>query len=233
MNNKPDFDNYVQNYQEIHNKNLKKLSGFGRDYFAQYKINEVKERLTYSPKNILDFGCGDGISCEILRELFPQAKITGVDVSSESIKIAQEKNIYNCDFVSYDGVNFPFESESFDLIFSACVFHHIEHKNHPKILTELKRVLRDGSKLFIFEHNPINPFTIKMFKDCVFDQDAKMISAKNFKKNIKDVGFNKFQVNYTLFFPRYELFKNLFKAEKYLKNLPLGAQYFVEAERLN
>ena len=42
--------------------------------------------------NILDLGCGTGITTEVLKEKFPKALITGFDYSKEMLKIYEKKN---------------------------------------------------------------------------------------------------------------------------------------------
>lgn len=226
-----EFDKFAQDYRDIHTETVKKLSEFGSEYFAEYKVQTIKDSLNFKPQNILDLGCGDGTSCEYLRKHFPDAKIFGIDISSQSIEAAKGKQIENCNFESYDGNKIPYESESFDLILVACVFHHVKKENHFDLLKELKRVLKTNGKLFIFEHNPINPFTRKVFNDCIFDRDAELISSISMKNTTVQSGFLNVKINYTLFFPRYNVFKKLFSLEKYLKRFFIGAQYYIEASK--
>lgn len=227
----PQFDKFADNYRDIHKENIKNLSEFDSNYFAEYKVKIVKDSLEECPKNILDFGCGDGISCEFFRKYFPDSTITGIDVSSESIKIAENKQIQNSSFINYDGNKLPFESDSFDVIFVACVFHHIAKQNHKSLIHEFRRVLKKGGRVFIFEHNPLNPLTRKVVKDCVFDKDAELIYAKSFKKMAVKLEFRDIKINYTLFFPRFNIFKKCFPFEKNLKWCTLGAQYYIEARK--
>lgn len=229
--NEQEFDAFANDYRDILKNNLKSFSAFKSEYFAEYKIQALKDSLNFSPKNILDFGCGDGISCEFFNKYFPESTISGIDVSSESIKIAQNKKIPSSSFLLYDGDKLPFEDNSFDLIFASGVFHHIEKQKHHNIAKEINRVLNKNGKLFIFEHNPINPFTKKVVKDCVFDKNAELLLAKSFKKTFQESNFQDIKINYTLFFPRYNLFKNFFSLEKYLTKCPLGAQYYLEASK--
>jgi len=231
--NEREFDAFANDYRDILKDSVKKLSEFDCEYFAQYKIQIIKNSLISPPKNILDFGCGDGISCEFFRKYFPESAITGIDVSSKSMKIAENKKIPNSSFIFYDGDELPFDTNSFDLIFAAGVFHHIEKQKHFNLAKELNRVLDKNGKLFIFEHNPFNPFTKKVVKDCIFDIGAELIFPNFFKKTFQKSNFKNVQINYTLFFPRYNLFKRLFALEKHLKRCPLGAQYYLEAMKTN
>lgn len=230
--NKQEFDDFANDYRTILKADLKKLSGFGSEYFAEYKINIINNTLKQAPKRILDFGCGDGICCEYFRKYFSDSAITGIDVSSESIKIAQNKKIENTDFFICDNDKLPFEDDSFDLIFVACVFHHIEKQKHASLIKELNRVLTKQGKVFVFEHNPLNPFTRKCVRDCIFDKNAELIGASSLREVFLKNGFKTAKINYTLFFPRYNLFNKFFSLEKYFTRLPVGAQYYLEASNI-
>lgn len=228
-----EFDNFADDYRDNLTECIKGLSEFDGNYFAEYKVKIAKDSLNKAIKNILDFGCGDGKSCEFFKKYFPDANITGVDISSKSIEIAKNKQIPNCNFVLYDGEKIPFDDNFFDLIFVAGVFHHIEQNEHLAIINELNRNLNNNGTLIIFEHNPLNPLTRKVVKDCIFDKNAKLISANSLKKCIIKCGFHNAKINYTLFFPRYNIFRKFFSLEKYLKKCSLGAQYYIAASKIN
>ena len=50
-------------------------------------------------------------------------------------------------FKAYDGSKLPFDDSQFDIVFTSMVFHHIEHRLHAGILSEIYRVLKkDGEK---------------------------------------------------------------------------------------
>lgn len=229
----PEFDKFAKDYKDILDDSIQGLSEFGSEYYCEYKVKIIKDSIKFCPEKILDFGCGEGSSCTFLRKYFPNSVIEGIDVSSCSIEEAKSKQIKDCNFSFYDGKTLPFEDCSFDVVFVACVFHHIEKQNHQLLIEEISRVLKKGGKLFIFEHNPINPLTQKVVKDCIFDKDAELIFPIEMKKTVKKAGFKAPKINYTLFVPRYNLFKNLFFVEKYLKWFFVGAQYYIEASKIN
>jgi ubiquinone/menaquinone biosynthesis C-methylase UbiE len=232
MSNKRDFDNFdkfAENYRQTHDK-VVEMSGADSDYFSEYKIIEL---LKFEDKNkalkILDFGCGDGNSSVFIRKHFPNAIISGVDVSESSILIAENKKITNAKFLSFDGSKLPYQTEEFDFIFTSMVFHHIEHKLHQAVLCEIVRVLKKGGRFYNFEHNPNNPLTRKVVRECEFDEDAVLLKPSYNKKITINSQLKIDKINYTLFLPRHKFFKPFLAIEKLLSWCPIGAQYYIRA----
>ncbi|PIQ15351.1 MAG: SAM-dependent methyltransferase [Flavobacteriales bacterium CG18_big_fil_WC_8_21_14_2_50_32_9] len=226
------FDEFAEDYRATHNKAIA-LSGTDSDFFSEYKIVELKKFEDASkPYRVLDFGCGDGNSSVYLRKHFPNATIVGIDVSEESIKQAQKKELPNTTFSAFNGDKIPFNTNEFDLVFTSMVFHHIEHHLHAAILIEIERILKQGGRFYNFEHNPNNPLTRKVVNECEFDKDAVLLSPSYHKSIIIKSGLKLNQLNYTIFFPRHKIFKIFHFTEKLLSWLPIGAQYYVRAVKI-
>jgi ubiquinone/menaquinone biosynthesis C-methylase UbiE len=232
QNNKNEIFNEIANdYRGIHTENLK-LSGETSEYFAEYKILELRNSdILTEPFNLLDIGCGDGISAVFFQKYYASFEYNGIDVSSESIKIASEKGIPNCKFETYTGKTIPFSDNKFQHIFLSCVMHHIDHSEHVNLLKECLRVLKPGGMIIIFEHNPWNPLTLKIVNNCVFDNDAVLINARKLKQTLRISGFNNANTRFTLFMPRKGVFQKILILEKYLKWIPIGGQYYITAKK--
>lgn len=88
---------------------------------AQQEIGDrLLERLQFirlNPEAILDLGTGTGFLLPRLHALFPEANITGVDVSNESLKLAKKSCDY-AELVQADGNDLPFPNQSFDVVIS-------------------------------------------------------------------------------------------------------------------
>ena len=225
-----DFNEFADNYREIHNRSV---AGTGADsnYYSEYKIVIVHElEKAKSIDQILDFGCGDGNSSISLRKYFPNSKIYGIDPSEDSIEKARSLGLENTEFNVYNGKDIPYSCR-FDLIFCSMVFHHIEFNKHSNILDQLRLSLVPGGRLYIFEHNPLNPITRKIVKDCPFDKDAKLLSHSYCKRIIEDSELSVARLRFTLFFPRHKIFTPFHKLEKHLSGIPLGAQYYISSIR--
>jgi SAM-dependent methyltransferase len=225
-----EFDKFAEEYLATHKNNLA-VTGEHPDYFACYKIVEVARRLRalgVTPRRVLDFGCGIGSSAPHLREAFPAAQIVGVDVSEKSLAVARARFPFTAEFIAYDPEGVPQTlDQGYDLVFSACVFHHIDKSEHVGILANLRQQLTPGGVLAIFEHNPINPVTRHIVATCPFDENAVLIGAGELARCLLLAGFSHVSVTYTGFFPA--PLKALRRLEPLMAKLPVGAQYYVLA----
>jgi SAM-dependent methyltransferase len=227
-----EFDKFADEYLAAHAANVA-ITGESPDYFARYKIDEIarlyRRRGLPPPGRILDFGCGIGASIPHLRSAFPKAAITGLDVSEKSLAIASSRYPKAADYQLYDGETPPLPAASCDLIFSACVFHHIDAVEHVAIFRSLRNLLAPGGALAVFEHNPLNPVSRYIVATCPFDENAVLIAAGAFAERQRAAGFGKVEIAYTGFFPG--PLRALRPFEPLLRGMPIGAQYYTFARR--
>jgi len=227
MTEKVDFDKYADEYEKTLTEDL---AFFGEEsgYFADYKIKIVREKLQYNPAKILDFGCGIGRNLEFFKKYFPDSEIFACDISAKSIEIAKKKNP-DVTFFLITEENVAGYSKAFDLIFTSCVFHHIEPPKRKESSSYIFNMLNDGGHFFNFEHNPYNPVTLKIVKDCVWDADAILLQPKETMGLATASGLEVREKKYTLFFPAFLKFLRFF--EKIIWWLPMGGQYYVIAKK--
>jgi len=234
MKKESEFDEYAFNYEAIHKKILK-ITGFDPDYFAEYKIKEVFNYLKKQDNipnriNFLNYGCGTGKTEKFIKKYFPKSHIYSIDISSESIKIAQQNNkgLLDVEFKVFNGLEIPY-AVNFDLILAANVFHHISPSKHISALKALYSKLAEKGYLFIFEHNPFNLLTVRAVKDCELDKNAKLLKPYYANKILKKSGFKNRKLKFIIFFPKFLTF--LLFLEKYIHKFPLGAQYYFIAQK--
>jgi ubiquinone/menaquinone biosynthesis C-methylase UbiE len=223
-----EFDEFANNYRNIHTQNIK-LSGADSFYFAEMKVRLLENFEQNKTLRVLDVGCGDGLTEFYMQQYFPAWKMTGIDISSASIDEANKRNLGNASFTVYNGQHIPFEDDSFDLIFMAGVLHHVAFHLHDGLIKEVYRVLKNSARFYLFEHNPLNPFTKYLVKTCVFDKHAKLLSNQYTSSLLKKHSFTVTDNRFIIFFPRKGLLSKLIFIEKYLQWLPLGGQYFIKA----
>lgn len=223
---KAEFDKHSHNYKDQVNDSVN-FSGLTVDFFTQGKADFfnhlLKDKKAHS---VLDIGCGIG---ELHPYLAQKGRtITGVDVSSESIKIAQASNKDNI-YSVYDGKTLPFADNAFDAVLTVCVMHHVPPRQWQDFIQEMIRVTKKGGKIGVFEHNPFNPLTRLAVNRCPFDKDAVLLRAKQVEKMFLKTNQIKPVTNYIFFTPfKNSMFKKL---DSLLSWLPLGAQYCTFGEK--
>ena len=224
-----EFDKFADEYEQEHAASIR-LSGEAPAFFARYKINDVADILRRrgdKPLRILDFGAGVGNSLGPMREAFPDSEIVLLDPSAQSLDIARARFPGQAHCQPFDGQTIPYGDDHFDLVFTACVFHHIPEEFHVGLLAEIGRVMKPGGNFFLFEHNPLNRLTLHAVRNCSFDENAVLINAAEMKARMAKAGFFKTETVYRIFFPRF--LAKLRPLERYLAGVPMGAQYFVHA----
>lgn len=220
-----EFDKFAEEYELTLAKTIS-FSGEPPSFFYQYKVAaaaEIARTRGVLIAQILDFGSGVGNSLPFLSKYFPHSRVICADVSRRSLEVSAARFPGAAEYLEIQGKHLPFPDAHFDLVFSACVFHHIPRAEHGGWLGELRRVSRPSGLLTVFEHNPWNPLTLKVVHDCPFDRDVNLISAPQFRRSLVRSGWHDAKIMYTLFFPRPLAF--LRNAERFLRSVPLGAQY--------
>ena len=138
------------------------------DKLRQQAIALVKE----NPLNILDLGCGTGSSTLMLKQAFPQAQVTGLDISPYMLIMAEYKSQQANLVIDWqqglaEASNFT--AESFDLISIAFLFHETPVNVAQAILQECQRLLKPGGQMVILDGNQkrlrYTPWLIKLFRE--------------------------------------------------------------------
>ncbi len=103
----------------------------------QAEVDAVLERYSahFSGAAALEIGSGSGVQLDALSSCC--ATIVGVEVRSDGVDRKQHPRI-----LMYDGVNLPFSSSSFDVVFSSNVLEHVERLD--LLQQEIARVLKPG-----------------------------------------------------------------------------------------
>ncbi len=95
------------------------------------------------PETVIDIGCGPGNSTRVLKSVFPNADILGIDNSENMIENAKKENpdirFGLCDAVSFDG--------NYDIIFSNACLQWISE--HDKVIPLLMDKLNIGGTLAV------------------------------------------------------------------------------------
>lgn len=209
------FDEYVQSYTDLHAKSLA-ASGENPEYFARYKLECLKRLGAPQSEALLDYGCGIGNVTSCLATYFET--VHGYDPSTQSLDAARGR-MPKATFHS-DPESLP--DDHFTTAVMSGVLHHVPRPERLGLLEGLLSKLKPGGRLFVFEHNPLNPMTQRMVKLCEFDDDADLLWPWDVRNLLRRSGFSSVRLDYIVFFPK--LLGALRPYEPRLRWLPAGAQ---------
>lgn len=226
-----DFDDFADSYERDIEKSIA-FSGAEHALFLRIKADLLVDLAgrhlgDVSKLEVLDVGCGVGEAHRFLEGRF--GALHGVDVAGDAVGRARERHPWATYTTSRAGDPMPFEEGVFDLAFAVCVVHHVPPKDWLGFVTEMRRVVRPGGVVAVFEHNPLNPLTRKVVNDCEFDADAVLLSRRRAAVLQRDAGLERLESPYIVFFPREG--RTLRAIERYLRWLPVGAQYYVASRK--
>ena len=103
-------------------------------------------------ENILEFGFGTGENLILGASRNAEAQFKGLDIDPKVKRIAEKKlkeNSINVQLDLYSGDTFPYQSNTFDKVFSSLVFHQLDTSSKRSSLNEIFRVLKSNGELII------------------------------------------------------------------------------------
>jgi SAM-dependent methyltransferase len=120
------------------------------DGFSQYTLFKELFETHVGPiadaGGILDFGCGWGRIIRFFIRDVDNSRLFGVDPLQEMIAICTQNRWCNFQLIDVRPPA-PFQSNTFDLIYSVSVFSHFSEEMHRVWLAELRRILKPGGLL--------------------------------------------------------------------------------------
>ncbi len=157
-------------------------------------MNEIKKEAVQMLKGkILEIGIGSG-AC--LKYYEKKSDVTGIDFSIGMLNIAKKKakllGLENVKLLEMDIENMSFSDETFDSVFSSCVFCTIPNPKNG--INEVYRVLKKDGKAVFIEHMKSENFIINIGLR-VLNIFTKLILGTSLlretENTIREAGFSK------------------------------------------
>ena len=138
---------------------------------------------------ILFLAVGTGLDLQFFP---PGRRIIGIDISEKMLEVARpraERYGPTLELQQLDVHEMPFEDDSFDQVFTSCTFCSVP--NPVKGLEALRRVLRPGGELHMFEHTGSRYYPFKIMMDLMTPLTKQFGPALNRKTvdNVRAAGF--------------------------------------------
>jgi len=127
--------------------------------------NILTSSISHEPQDILDLGCSVGLSTFALQFVYPQAKITGLDLSPYFLAVAHyrtQQRHCNINWVHAAAESTGLPDASFDLISMFLICHELPQSATRQIFAEARRLLRGSGYLAIMDMNPKSAIYKKM-----------------------------------------------------------------------
>jgi len=122
----------------------------------EYAWKTIIQYAPSRPLRILEVGCGMGSISYRMHKQWPEAKVTGIDISTGSIALA--KKLFaddNLDFYESILTRDTFDEE-FDLIVFMDVYEHIAVTDRPDVHAALLKLLRNKGRIILSVPTPHN-----------------------------------------------------------------------------
>jgi len=166
------------------------------EYGYQSIINEFS-KLTFrklkAQSKVIDLGCGSGAFISRLVHKV-DGMLYGVDISSNAIRVASQKNDGVCYHVG-DILNLSIPDNTFDVVIFSAVLHHFQ--NFSGCLNESLRILKPGGMLFSFDPNIHNPMmwlyrhpSSPFFSQLGKTENEILLSEKMLNSELTNAGFD-------------------------------------------
>lgn len=160
-------------YDPLVRRTTKEYS-FKRALIEQAKLDENQ--------TVLDLACGTGTLSIGIKRRFPKIEIFAVDADQEILKIAEKKSSecgFRINFRPGFSDEIPFETETFDRVFSTLSFHHLTHEAKIKTLAEIKRVLKPAGEFHLADFGKPANFLQKILSKLISLIDGKETTRDN------------------------------------------------------
>ncbi len=126
----------------------------------------LTQTLPTPPQAIVDIGCSVGMSTFALQNIYPDAQLTGVDLSPYFLSVANYRAeccrrrqavralVQNIDWVHAAGEATGLPAASYDLVSLFLICHELPQTATRQIFQEAKRLLKPGGHIAIMDMNP-------------------------------------------------------------------------------
>ena len=142
----------------VHAKIFAETGKTGDTQLRQSYHDLILKTLPVPPQTILDIGCSVGMSTFAMQKVYPDAQLTGLDLSPYFLAIAnyraEQQQSTQINWVHAAGESTKLPAHSYDLVSLFLICHELPQTATREIFQEAKRLLKPGGHIAIMDMNP-------------------------------------------------------------------------------
>jgi SAM-dependent methyltransferase len=138
----------------VYNWGFNVLGGRKHEAFRQRIVQLAELR---GDKDVLDAGCGTGLTTLRIAEQYPGCRVCGIDLSAKMIEVARadaaERGL-DVDLRVGSITDLPYPDGAFDVVLTNIMFHHLDLVEKRLAVAEIARILKAGGRYVSAEFGP-------------------------------------------------------------------------------
>lgn len=171
--------------------------------------------------NVLEIGCGIGTVSHLILKVITQGSFVGLDISSESIKLAQQFNAFHkkAEFMVNDMSNFTHKTK-FDFVVFPDVLEHIPVEQHANIFKTISELTTPNATVLINIPEPNYLDWVRKNDPSKLQIIDQSLSMQDLLNNSYPYGFKLYSMNpYSLHFDVNDYLAIILKKDPSVKNV--------------
>jgi ubiquinone/menaquinone biosynthesis C-methylase UbiE len=195
---------HTQNFHGIEGGYLTQTAAISYDPITQYVLpphepwvrQSLIDEIHSQPRQILDLGCGTGSTTLLLKQAFPTAVVTGLDLSPYMLAVAEDRSKQaGLEIEWRHGMAelTQFAAGSFNLITASLLFHETPPAITQAILTESYRLLAPGGEIIILDGNQRTLRSLDLLNNIFEEPYIQAYAAGNLDAWLGKAGFDEVQ----------------------------------------
>ena len=208
----------VKEYYDTFKEHQKKL---GINIRHRTILKNLKNAGLKPDSNVLEIGCGIGTVSHLILKNIPQGSFVGLDISSESIKMAKQFNSFHkkAEFFVDDMSHFTHKTK-FDFVVFPDVLEHIPLEQHANIFKTIAELTTPNATVIINIPEPNYLNWVRANDPSKLQIIDQSLSMQDLLNNSYPYGFKLYSMNpYSLHFDVNDYLAIVLKKDMTVKNV--------------
>jgi ubiquinone/menaquinone biosynthesis C-methylase UbiE len=148
------FTDFTDALIPIYNWGFEVLAGHQHEAFRRHVLELAA---LADGEHLLDAGCGTGMMALRIAARYPGCTVRGIDISPKMIAVARhdaEEQGLAAEFRVGSITDLPYPGDSFDVVITNIMYHHLDLAEKRQAVAEVARVLKPGGRYVSAEFGP-------------------------------------------------------------------------------